>query len=285
MKLTVVVNKLNNIIEYKKIGAKAFIFALKDYSCGYENYYTLDDIKRIKEENNDIDIFVSLNKNFFNDEIDSLKEVLIELDKLDIKGVMFYDLAVLRLRTKNNLKLDLVWDQTHMVTNYNTCNYYLDKGVKYGVVSKEITIDEIIEMQNKTKMILMTNVFGYPLMSFTRRSLLTNYFKSHDIAKEKNRYTVINNDEEYIVNEEEHGTGLYYGKLLNGSNIVNKLNTEYAILNETFIDKELFSKVLELFNKLITTKDENIEKEIDNLVGDYRGFFFTKTIYKVKKND
>ena len=76
MKLTVVVNNLNNIIEYKKIGAKAFIFALKDYSCGYESYYTLEDIKRIKEENNDIDIFVSLNKNFFNDEIDSLKEVL-----------------------------------------------------------------------------------------------------------------------------------------------------------------------------------------------------------------
>ena len=285
MKLTVAVNNKNNILEYKKIGANAFIFALKDYSCGYEGYYTLEDIKAIREENKDIEIFVSLNKNFFNGELDGLKDILIELDKLDITGVLFYDMAVLSLRNKLNLKLELVWDQTHMVTNYNTCNYYLDKNVKYGVVSKEITVDEIIEIASKTKMKLMTNVFCYPLMSFTRRHLLTNHFKSHNKEKEKNRYTVINNNEEYIVNEEDHGTGLYYGKLLNGSNVVNRLNTDYIILNETFIDKELFTKVLILFKKLIDTKDENIEKEIDSLIGDYRGFFFTKTIYKVKKND
>ena len=57
-------------------------------------------------------------------------------------------------------------------------------------------------------------------MSFTRRHLVTNHFKSHNKKNDKNRYTVINNGEEYIVNEEEHGTGLYYGKLLNGSNVV-----------------------------------------------------------------
>ena len=39
-----------------------------------------------------------------------------------------------------------------------------------------------------------------------------------------------------------------------------------------------------LYKKLYETKDENIVKEIDDLVGDNRGFFFTKTIYKVKKN-
>ena len=32
-----------------------------------------------------------------------------------------------------------------MVTNYNTCNYYYDKGCEYGVVSSEITLDEINE--------------------------------------------------------------------------------------------------------------------------------------------
>ena len=42
MKFTVVTNNINRINTYKKIGANAFIFALKDYSCGYESYFTLD---------------------------------------------------------------------------------------------------------------------------------------------------------------------------------------------------------------------------------------------------
>ena len=33
---------------------------------------------------------------------------------------------------ENNIKIDLVWHQTHMVTNYNTCNFYYDNGVNYG---------------------------------------------------------------------------------------------------------------------------------------------------------
>ena len=284
MKLAVIPNSKENIKEYIKIGANAFIFALKDYSCGYESYYSLDEIKSIINDN-DIDVFVSLNKNFFNEELDDLEKVLIELSKLNIKGVLFYDLAVLSLRDKNNLSLDLVWNQTHMVTNYNTCNYYLDKNVKYGVVSKEITIDEINEMKSKTDMSLMTYVFCYPLMSYTRRSLLTNFFKSHNYNKEKNKYIVVNNNEEYIVNEEEHGTAFYMNKLLNGSDIINNLNTEYSIFDESFIDHDLFIKVFSLFNKLIESKDENIKKEIDDLIGDYTGFFHIKTIYKVKKND
>ena len=284
MKFTIIPKNINSINKYKKIGANAFIFALKDYSCGYESYYSLDDIKRIKKDYKDIGVFVSLNKNFFNEELDNLKEVLIELDKLNIDGVLFYDMAVLSIRNNLKLKLPLVWNQTHMVTNYNTCNYYYDKGVSYGVVSKEITIEEINEIKNNTKMKLMTNIFCYPLMSFTRRSLISNYFKSHNIDNKKNRYIIVNNEEEYIINEEEHGTGIYHNKLLNGSNIITELETDYVILNESFIDEELFSKVLELFIKLYNTKDENIKKEIDDLVGDYRAFFNTKTIYKVKKN-
>ena len=43
-----------------------------------------------------LEIFINLNKNFFNDEIENLKEVLLELDTLNIKGIFFYDLAILQ---------------------------------------------------------------------------------------------------------------------------------------------------------------------------------------------
>ena len=74
--------------------------------------------------------------------------ILVQLDKMNITGVFFYDLAVLELKRELNLNIDLVWNQTHMVNNYKTCNYYYSKGVKYALLGKEITLDEILEIIN-----------------------------------------------------------------------------------------------------------------------------------------
>ena len=274
------VKRLDN---YKKIGAKAFIFALKGFSSGYESTVTIEEIKRIIEDNKDLEIFISVNKNFFNDELEDLTEKLKTLDKLNINGILFYDMAVLSIHNKLNLKTPLVWNQTHMVTNYNTCNYYLKKGVSYAYISKEITLDEINEIKDKSDIKLFTFVLGYPLMSFTRRSLLTNYFKSIDKEPNSNSYKVTNEGEEYFISEEETGTSLYKGQIVNGSIYLKDLKTDYIVLNDSFIDEELFNKILKLFIKLTNKYDDKTVKEIDSLAGDYRGFFDTKTIYKVKK--
>lgn len=284
MKLTVVPNSLDNLDKYMKIGADAFIFGLKGYCSGYNLELTLDEIKEIRKLNSNIEMFISINKNIFNSELEELERILIELDKLNIQGILFYDLSLLNIKLKNNLKIDLVWNQTHMVTNYNTCNYYYEKGVKYGVLAGEITLDEIKEIKEKTKMSLFVNVFGYPIMSYTRRHLLNHYFISNKKSKEKDRYTITNNGESYLIKEESKGNSILFGKLLNGSVIIPEIDLDYVILNEDGVDSELFIKVLELFKRLIDTKDNNLIKDIDSLIGDYRGFFFQKTIYKVKRN-
>ena len=285
MKLAVIANSTMNIPEYKKIGADAFIFALKNYSSGYSNEYTLEEIKSIKEENSDIEIFVAINKNIFNRELEDLEKILISLDKINISGVLFYDMAVLSIKRRLNLNLPLVWNQTHMVTNYNTCNYYYDKGCEYGVLASEITLEEVKEIKEKTKMKLFLNIFGYQIMGYSRRHLLDNYFKSIGIERKKNDYVIKNNNEDYIIREEENGNALYYGKPLNGSVVVKDIDVDYLILNDINYPQNEFNQILDLFRKLVDTKEDRYIKEIDNLVGDNRGFFFKKTIYKVKKDE
>ncbi|MBR1385253.1 MAG: U32 family peptidase [Bacilli bacterium] len=283
MKITVITNNINNINKYKKIGAEAFIFGLKNFSSGYNNELTLESIKKLRKEY-DGELFIAINKNIFNSELVSLEEALIELDRIKIDGILFYDMAILSLKRKLKLSVPLVWNQTHMVTNYNTCNYYYEKGCEFGVLAGEITLDEVNEIKAKTNMKLFLNVFGYPIMGYTRRHLLNNFFKSIKKEKEKNIYTIKNNNEDYIVTEEENGNALYYGKLLNGSVIIPDTSVDYVILNDNLIDQELFKKSLNLFKKLIDTKDKKYIEEIDKLAGTNRGFFFKKTIYKVKKN-
>ncbi len=283
MKFAIITNSINNILEYAKIGANAFIFGLKNYSSGYNNEITIDDIKKIREFYNG-ELFIAINKNIFNRELEELENIMLELDELNISGILFYDLAVLSIKNRLELKTPLVWNQTHMVTNYNTCNYYYDKGCEFGVISSEITLDEINEIKEKTKMKLFLNILGYQIMGYSRRHLLDNYFKSTDKKRDNNTYIIKNNNEDYIIQEEENGNALYYGKPLNGSVIVNNVNVDYLILNDNNFEKEKFIKTFILYKKLVDTKDDNIVKEIDDLVGDNRGFFFTKTIYKVKKN-
>lgn len=285
MKLVVVPTD-KDIKEYKKIGAEAFIFGLKDFCSGYFLNVTISDIKKIKEENEDSEIFVAVNKNIFNDELPLLEEVLIELDKIKVAGVLFYDLAVLNIKLKNNLALDLVWNQTHMVTNYNTCNYYFEKGVKYGMLSSELTLEETNEIKENTKMRLFTMVMGYPIMSFTRRMLLSNYFISNNKERKKDIYNITNNGNSYIIREENSGNALFYGKPLNGSALLGQLKTDYLVLNEFNIAKDVFKEVLTLYKKIVDNPKDAKEYILrtKELIGDYTGFFFQKTIYKVKKN-
>lgn len=283
MKLVVVPNNINDIDKYTKIGATAFIFGLKGYSSGYSLELSLEEIKMLRNST-DKEIFIAINKNIFNSELLEVENALKELDKINISGVLFYDLSILNIKRRLNLKLDLVWNQTHMVTNYNTCNYYYDKGVKYGILSSEITLEEMKEITKKTKMKLFANVFGYQSMSYTRRNLINNYFVSNKKEKTKDKYIITNNGEDYIIKEEKKGNNILFGKVLNGSVIIPELDVDYIILNADGIDSSLFDKVLNLYKKLVDTKDDNLIKEIDSLVGDYRGFLFQKTIYKVKKN-
>ena len=58
-------------------------------------------------------------ENLENDDIEDIKNILIELDSIGVNGVFFYDLAVLELKRELNLKLDLVWNYFHITFNLN----------------------------------------------------------------------------------------------------------------------------------------------------------------------
>ena len=56
-------------------------------------------------------------RNFVN-----ILSLLLEIEKLKIKGIIFYDIAIINLKQKHNLQTSLVWAQEHLTTNYQTIN-------------------------------------------------------------------------------------------------------------------------------------------------------------------
>jgi len=289
MKFIVIPNNANELSFYEEKGINTFILGLEDYCINYPSI----SLEKIKELSSKYSLFISVNKNIFNSELTDLKNKLIELSKLPILGVLFYDLGVLNLVKENDISLDLIWHQTHMVTNYNTCNYYNGKGVKGAFLANEITLDEILEIKEKTNMELMVEVFGYPIMSHSRRSLLTNYFRAIDKEKEDRTYQLMDRENKYLLKETKDGASILFGKLINGTRplfdlINNKI--DYLVLDMQEVDIDISEKVLEKYiyifdnySNIDNDEKENIISSVNELIGDSTNFFYKKTIYKVKR--
>ena len=264
--------------------ADGIILPLKDYAVESIETFSLEEIKNIRDTYTK-EIFIKINKNLMNEDIEKVKSILLELDKMDITGVLFYDLAVLQLKKELNLKLDLVWNQTHMVNNYKTCDYYYSKGVKYAYIGKEITLEEVIEIIEKSKITPMVEVISRPSVGFSKRKLVTNYYK--DLEEEATSTIKVKEKvtgDFYRVVEDQNGTCFYLDKITNGTSVVKELydnKCSYIVLKEYGISnfKEL---VIDTVNYIKgECKDSNYIDKYKKL-GDSTNFFFKKTIYKVK---
>ncbi len=276
-----------NLDRFISLGYNSFLIGLKGLSNNVDNAISVDEILALRNKYKDIRLFIIMNKNIFNNELGLVEEVLNKLNN-KIDGLLFYDLSILRLVKKNNLNIPLVWNQTYMVTNYNTCNYYKEMGCEYALLATEITVEEIKEIRKKSNIKLMLNIFGYPVMSHSNRKLISNYFNFINKEKDKNKYTIteVNKDIPYIVKEDKTGTSFIYGNLLNGTSALidlKDLDIDYVIARED-VDSDLFYKVLDNFNKIINNNyDDSIKEEMNKIIGEYTGFFYKKSIYKVKK--
>ena len=262
------------------------ILPLEDYSVESHFYYSLEEIEELCKKSS-CEIFVKMNKNFLNEDIPKLEEVLKKIDEFGINGIFFYDLAILELKKELKLKTPLIWNQTHMVNNYKTCNYYFEQGVSYALLGKEITLEEILSILSQSKIGCMVEVVSKPSVAFSKRKLVTNYFKN--IKEEKKNSLMVKekvSDSDYLFVENSNGTSIFLDKVMNGTDIISILNENhcpYIIMRGYGIDS---------FHELVLDTMKYIHDGCRDLeyvnkwkcLGDYTNFFFKKTIYKVKKN-
>ena len=266
----------------------SFIIGVKNFSV---NYFELDilEIEKLLNEYHNINLFVAINKNIFNEDIKDLESILIKLSKLNIKGILFYDISILSIVKRLNLNIDLVYHQTHLVTNYNIVNFYKDLGCKYAYLSTEITEDEMNEISDKSNTNLMALFIGRIIISHSKRKLVSNYYlnRKKEDYKLNNIINQVNEDTKYYIKEDKLGTNILTYDILNGTKSFIKLKDKlkYGILDNNLIDDSIFLKVLNLYYDYLNNKinDNKFINDVSKLIGNYDGFFYTKTIYKVKK--
>lgn len=261
------------------------IVGIKDLSINQPAYFTLDEIKKINEiiKNNGKEIFVSLNKNMFNKDLEILEYTLLQLDNLKLNGILYYDIAIVNFKKNLKLVTPLVWNQEHLTTNYLTSNFWYEYGAKYTMLSSEITLDEINEIALNANAKTMVPIFGYLPMFVSRRHLVKNYLDTFKIKDDSNINYIEKEDKIYAIIDSNDGTIAYSNKCLNGINETLKLNVDYIVLNSFNINNATFKRVVSMYNIVNESNVQEFKEEIDKMLDTDTGFLYKETVYEVKK--
>ena len=267
-KILIIPNSKDTLIEYLNKDIDGVILPIEHLSVNSTCYFNKKDIETISKKTKK-EVCILLNKTMTNKDLPLLEEYLIELNKLNISKVLFYDLAILNIAKKLKLNLELAIFQDHLNASSKTNLFYKKRGVNYSVITNDITKEEINEISKVQSLMLIC--YGYLPMFYSRRYLITNYLNYIGLPKKEALYTIKEKDNKYIIEEEESGTTIYTKEPINLINELDTINIDYIILNENHIESKEFKKVLNQY--LNKEKDEK---------NHYLGFINKKTVYKVE---
>lgn len=266
-KILVQPNSLENLGDILKTDIDGIMLPIESLAVNSNIYFSLDDVKSIINLTSK-EVCVSINKIMHNEDLDVLEQALIALNKMNVSKIFFYDLAVMNIVKRLNIKKDLVIFQDHLNASVYSNNFYKRRGISYAVITNDITKDEINEIGRYNSLMLIC--YGYLPIFYSRRYLITNYLKYIDKDRNSLVYYIKNKEDKYPIVEEEFGTTIYTKEPINLINDINDINVDYVILNASFTEREEFISIL---NQYLTNTLDDREY--------YRGFIDKKTVYKV----
>ena len=257
------------------------ILSIEKFSVNTIYTITIADLKSIIPLLKDKEIFISLNKNIENNEIDELEKILFDLNNYPIKGVLYSDPAIVTYKSK--LNYDLVWSQEHLTTNYETINYWHQFGVNYTYLSSDITKNETIDIINNANTKLMTNLFGYLPIFVSKRHIVMNYLKHFHIKDNSKIYYIEKENKTYPIIDSNY-TCVFSNNIFNGLKEFFNIKTDYYICNGLLIENEKFRKVLKIISNISLENIEVCYSKVNDLFDNIDTIFlYQETVSKVKK--
>ena len=266
-KVLVMPSSLDNLGKVLNSDVDGIILSLEGLSVNSNIYFTIEDIKSIINLTSK-EICVSINKIMHTEDLDKLEQALVKLNKLNIRKIFFYDISILNICKRLNIKKDLVIFQDHLNASLYSNNFYKDRGIAYATITNDITLEEINEISKYNKLILIS--YGYLPIFNSGRHLVSNYLEYIHENRLHKLYYIKNGEDKYPILEEKEGTTIFTKEPINLINELDKINVDYVILNAFNIKTSDFMEMLDNY-----VNNRKIDKD------EYVGFLNTKTVYKV----
>ena len=231
-------------------------------------------------------LFVSLNKNMHNNDLENVRKALIKFEELRIDGIFYCDVGVLNIHRELKLQIPLVWSAEHLATNYNTINYWSKFNLSYVFLSNEITKEEVTVIKEHSKIPLIVQAFGYVPMYVSKRHAIKNYLEHFKLKTDSKDFYIYKEEKKYPILERKDNTEIYSYFILNAIEEYGTMDVAYILLNGFKINIQLFLQVIDLFNNVNEKNKDEFKNKIDQLFDNTDlGFIYKEAIYQVKKNE
>ena len=125
-------------------------------------------------------VYIALNIIPHNRDLESIVSFAEKVHKLGADAVIVSDLGVMELLREHVPDLPIHISTQASVTNYMTVKKFVSDGAERVVLARELSLDEIAEIKEKTGAELEVFCHGAVCMSYSGRCLLSNYLANRD---------------------------------------------------------------------------------------------------------
>ena len=144
--------------------------------------FSLSEIRKgvIYAHSNNAKVYVTVNIVFHNEDIEGLKEYLIELESIGVDAIIFSDPLVIDIAKKYAPNLHLHLSTQASVLNKDAALYYKNLGVERIVLARECSREDIKEIIDETGIEIECFIHGAMCTNISGRCVLSNYFTNRD---------------------------------------------------------------------------------------------------------
>ena len=245
------------------------ILPLKDYSIGFDVYYTVSEINSLSKK---LNISVIINKFLHKEDIKNITNIINELEIDNIKYIFVEDLGLVSLLDNNKV----VVSQNHIINNYDSINYFKSLGYSNILVNNDLTINELKEIISKTSSNLFMYFISKNNLMYSKRRLLTAFsnYKNSDILKKEVITEKVSNHK-LIIKEEKCGTCIFNKRIFAGNKYISELSSVNKIVNLSNMDEFETKTILKYMDKVnlsdyIEIDDYFLDNVIPYKVGDIK---------------
>lgn len=248
------------------------LVGLHSFSHSINHILTIDELLVLIKTNNKV--FLLINHLIDNEKLESLNHILNTLSQTNLYGLLFEDYAVLNLVKKYNYQINLYLASKNSITSSSLINQS-DSLVLGALVSNDLSLEELILLLNNTHKKTLIHAYGYQLIYYSKRPVISNYQKTFHLSQLKN-YQVKRKDNCYSLIEEKGYSYLYSDKIFNSINYLNELPADFYLINSYLVDEDIFNRDLEAFRHQLTY-------ELDDRYSLYQ--LVNPNYYKVKHHE
>ncbi len=166
-------------------GADAVYLSLKDFGmrAGAPNF-DVDDFKSAvsRAHKNNVKVYVTCNILPTNSQIDNIEEYLKIVSDAKIDGLIIADIGVLFAAKKYAPDIEIHISTQAGIVNYMSAQEFYNMGAKRVVLARELSLEDIKVIRDKTNHDLELEVFvhGAMCVSFSGRCLLSSFLTGRD---------------------------------------------------------------------------------------------------------